>query len=94
MSKRGPIHAASQWSLKDQGEYSKYYEYNPAESRRLLVEASYPNGFSTLFWITGTSDASELWADYLDAIGIKVTIKPLESETYSTKIYVGHASKG
>ena len=48
------------------GDSAKYYEYNPEESRRLLSEAGYANGFETEMLVhTGYSP---LWANYIELI--------------------------
>src|SRR5215471_4860551 len=44
-----------EWSLPiDQlGTGAKYYQYNPQEARRLLAEAGFPKGFTTLLHTSG-----------------------------------------
>jgi len=77
IDQQGPIHAASKWYLKDQGECAKYGKYNPDEAKRLLAEAGYPNGFETT--LEGTPSWGAEWGEYyIDAladIGIKARIR-------------------
>ncbi len=80
---KGPIHANSPWYLKDQGECDKYNDYNPEEARKLLAEAGYPNGFETTLnytasWGATYSEYVEYWAESLEKIGIKATLKSSE----------------
>jgi peptide/nickel transport system substrate-binding protein len=48
------------------GEGAKYYAYNPEESRRLLHEAGYPQGFQTSVLVH--SATSSQWADYIERV--------------------------
>lgn len=57
----------------------KAYGYDPAKSKSLLAQAGYPNGFSTTAEITvgnfpNDKQAYEAVANYLDQVGIKVTL--------------------
>ena len=58
-----------------------------AEAKRLLAEAGYPNGFNTSVVYNGQNSATppivEIVATQLKAIGINVTIKPLENNLYN-----------
>ena len=73
-----PVPAAlKDWSLPiDQlGEGAKYYRYDPAEAKRLLAAAGYPNGLpaSSCFTTYGSTvlvDTAQLVLKYLKAVGI------------------------
>lgn len=77
-----PVPAAlSDWAIPfDQlGEGAKYYEYNPAEARRLLTEAGHPNGFSTtLEYATYGSqeviDSVQMHVKFWKDIGVEVKV--------------------
>lgn len=61
------------------------YPYNPTKAKQLLSQAGYPQGFSTTLGLsseqTGASQIqTEVEAD-LGAIGIKITAKPLPTES-------------
>jgi len=94
----GPIHVMSPWYLADPakdptawGECLKYEQYNPEEARRLIAAAGYPGGLTvTLTTFTGT-EAAELVADFLDKVGIKVTMKPLEVGAGMSIMYQRHS---
>jgi len=84
----GPIHAASPWYLKDQGECAKYYQYNPEAARKLLADAGYPNGLSVSMLLYSPSEMDEFWVDSLSKVGIKVTMKTVELGAYMNVLYV------
>ena len=54
--------------------------YDPVKARQLLTEAGYPKGFDGGdFWCdAATSDYSEAVLNYLQAVGIRMTLRPLE----------------
>jgi len=56
------------------------YPYDPAKAVQLLAEAGYPKGFDARdFWCdAGTSDYSEAVLNYLQAVGIRTKLRPLE----------------
>jgi peptide/nickel transport system substrate-binding protein len=60
-----------------------YYEYNPEKARQLLAEAGYPDGFELELLNTppGGTPRTEAVVAYLDAIGIKVTVRDLAPGT-------------
>ena len=71
-----------EWSLSiDQlGAGAKYYQYDPQEARRLLGEAGFPKGFTTLLHTSGGTgpdavDAAQLVQHYLKDVGIEAAFK-------------------
>ena len=78
-----------EWSLPmDQlGPGAKYYEYDPKEARRLLVEAGYPKGFKTQLTVTSglgrdRIDEAQLVQRYLKEVGIEAELKIQEYGAY------------
>ena len=62
------------------------YEYHPEESKRLLAEAGYPDGFDTTIMAhPQIQEDAELFASYLNAVGIRATLDVMEAtEMYNT----------
>ena len=58
------------------------FTYNPEKAKKLLAEAGYPNGFSFKVQVTSASfehmDLLPLIAGYLDKVGVKMEIQPME----------------
>jgi len=58
------------------------FTYDPAKARKLLAEAGYPNGFSFKVQVTTANhdhmDLLPLVAGYLEKVGVKVEIVPME----------------
>jgi peptide/nickel transport system substrate-binding protein len=56
------------------------YTFDPARARQLLREAGYPNGFDagTLSADLSFTTTAEAAVNYLRAVGIRVTLRPLE----------------
>jgi len=62
------------------------YTYNPAKAKQLLKEAGYPNGFTFKTQVCSCSpdnmDLLPLVAGYLEQIGVKIEIQPMEYGAY------------
>jgi len=80
----------------EQGETSKYFKYDPAEAKKLLAAAGYPDGFSTTYQYAANRYGSVFLAvaeaniQYLNAIGVKTTT---DAQDYSSK-YITQTFRG
>ena len=58
------------------------FTYNPTKAKALLAEAGYPNGFSFKVQVCSCSpdhmDLLPLVAAYLEKVGVKIEIQPME----------------
>jgi peptide/nickel transport system substrate-binding protein len=79
-----------EWSLPvDQlGAGAKYYQYDPKESRRLLAEAGFPNGFKTQLTVSSgygrdLLDDAQLVQRFLKDVGIEAELKIQEYGAYA-----------
>jgi peptide/nickel transport system substrate-binding protein len=56
------------------------HSFDPAKAKQLLAEAGYPNGFEAgdLWCDAATSSTAEAILTYLQAVGIKTKLRPLE----------------
>jgi peptide/nickel transport system substrate-binding protein len=93
----GPLPAAlSDWALPiDQlGEGARYYAHDPAEAKRLLAAAGYPNGFpaSVCFNSYGSTvlvDTVQLVLKHLKAVGIDARLDQKEYGAYQATCRLG-----
>jgi peptide/nickel transport system substrate-binding protein len=82
-----PVPAAlKEWSIpwNELGEGARYYQYNPAEAKRLLAEAGHGRGFEAAidFWHYESQelqDAAQLIIKYLSDVGITAKLSPKPS---------------
>jgi peptide/nickel transport system substrate-binding protein len=88
--------ALREWSipLDKLGEGAKYYKYDPAEAKRLLAAAGYPNGFPgtmcfTTYGSTILVDSMQLVQKDLKAVGIDVKIDQKEYGAYIATCFYG-----
>ena len=82
---------------KDQGDSAKFFKYDPAEAKKLLSAAGYPDGFSTVYQYTANrygklfNDIAEAQINYLNQIGIKTTTDVQDySSKYITQTFIGN----
>ncbi|WBL77884.1 ABC transporter substrate-binding protein [Bradyrhizobium xenonodulans] len=70
-------------SLEEQpASVRELFEYDPVTAKKLLAEAGYPNGFAFKTQVTSASqdqlDLLSLVAAYLEQVGVKLEIQPME----------------
>ncbi|MBV8170998.1 MAG: ABC transporter substrate-binding protein [Candidatus Eremiobacteraeota bacterium] len=75
------------------------YPYDPADARRLLAKAGYPNGFATTLWymtlprpyLLQPQRVAEAIQANLRAVGIQTTLQGFEWGTYLDRVMNGEA---
>jgi peptide/nickel transport system substrate-binding protein len=93
----GPLPAAlSEWALPiaELGEGARYYRHDPAEAKRLLAAAGYPNGLpaSVCFATYGSTqlvDTMQLLLKDLKSVGIAATLDQKEYGAYQATCRLG-----
>jgi peptide/nickel transport system substrate-binding protein len=97
----GVFNAAVPAALKDWavpvnqlGEGAKYFKHDPAEAKRLLAAAGYPNGFPgsvcfTTYGSTILTDAAQLVLKNLKDVGIEAKLDQKEYGAYITSCFYG-----
>ena len=88
--------ALREWSIlfDKLGEGAKYYKHDPAEARKLLAAAGYPNGFPgtmcfTTYGSTILVDSMQLVQKDLKAVGVDVKIDQKEYGAYIATCFYG-----
>jgi len=88
--------ALKEWSVPFDklGEGAKYYKHDPAEAKRLLAAAGYPNGFPgtmcfTTYGSTILVDSLQLVQKDLKSVGIDVKIDQKEYGAYISTCFYG-----
>jgi peptide/nickel transport system substrate-binding protein len=89
--------ALREWALpvKELGEGAKYFKYDPAEAKRLLAAAGYPNGFTgnlcfTTYGSTVLVDAMQIVLKNLKDVGINAALDQKEYGAYITSCFYGN----
>jgi peptide/nickel transport system substrate-binding protein len=88
--------ALKDWALPvtQLGEGAKYFKYDPAEAKRLLAAAGYPNGFPgtvcfTTYGSTVLVDSMQMILKNLKDVGIESKLETKEYGAYITSCFYG-----
>ncbi len=97
ITQEGPIHGSSPWYLtpEKQGECNKYFKYDVEAAKKLVAEAGYPNGLSVSLhvnsgWGATYMEYAEYLVDVLEKIGIKATLKTMDTAAFYATVYSKH----
>ena len=76
------------WNPEWQTKFNDEYGFNPAKARQLLADAGQSNLSTTLFvtplpQYSGAEDVIEAVANYWRAIGVNVTLQPIDTAQYA-----------
>jgi peptide/nickel transport system substrate-binding protein len=93
--------ALREWSIPiDQlGEGARWYKYDPAEAKKMLASAGYPNGFPmslcfTTYGSTVLVDQSQIVLKNLKDVGITATLDQKEYGAYISTCFYGQFPSG
>jgi peptide/nickel transport system substrate-binding protein len=79
-------------------EVRELFEYNPDKARKLLAEAGYPKGFSFAMEYCACSpdhtEVAPLLAAYLEQVGVKAELKPMEYSAFLSAMTTKKHSAG
>lgn len=79
-------------------EARELFEYNPDKAKKLLAEAGYPKGFTfTMEYCACSPDQTEvapLLAAYLEQVGVKAELKPMEYSAFLSAMTTKKHSAG
>jgi peptide/nickel transport system substrate-binding protein len=75
------------------------FRYDPAEAKKLLAEAGFPNGFEIDFFAYRERAHSEAMINYLRAVGIKANLRfmqyaAMREQTRANKVAMAHQTWG
>jgi ABC-type transport system substrate-binding protein len=91
----------NQWAIPGTTFYNPNvvgYPYNPQKAKELLTAAGYPNGLKTTFHYNAYRPTNTDWAaaiqSYLKAVGIELTLDPMQSGAYNDLAALGKGFTG